>query len=243
MKELRTCVTGKDIERALHSGSLDCKSALKHFPISDCWCWGSTNRSRVRYGKSAAIDTRSSLDLLKCLHQHRFSISSKTTGAPPTYILAPKRKRKTKTKNRKKTPIFIFCYMRANARDSDASRPRREKRGPTRGTVKRYLQQEKALELTADFMVNWIRFETSVDSSQNIKVTHILPVPSRRPPLYPPFLSFQKMYINEDKILKKDKKLRLSLAQKFKRWEKKKRRKRRRMEAPFILVNDDTRET
>jgi hypothetical protein len=26
------------------------------------------------------------------------------------------------------------------------------------------------------------------------------------------------MYINEDKILKKDKKLRLSLAQKFKRW-------------------------
>jgi hypothetical protein len=83
-------------------------------------------------------------------------------GAPPTYILAPKRRRETKTKNRKTTPYFIFCYMRANARLGRVSEPRREKRGPTRGRVKRYLQ-EKTLELTADFMVNWIRFETSVD--------------------------------------------------------------------------------
>ena len=49
-----TCVTGNDIERALHSGSLDCKSAETSPPPISERC--GTNGSRVRYGKSAAID-------------------------------------------------------------------------------------------------------------------------------------------------------------------------------------------
>jgi hypothetical protein len=75
--------------------------------------------------------------------------------------LHPKGGGKLKLKTERRHPI-LFSVICGQMRDLDASRPRREKRGPTRGRVKRYLQ-EKTLELTADFMVNWIRFETSVD--------------------------------------------------------------------------------
>lgn len=51
--------------------------------------------------------------------------------------------------------------MRANAKLGRVSAKERETRPNARQSYKRYLQ-EKALELTADFMVNWIRFETSV---------------------------------------------------------------------------------
>lgn len=95
------------------------------------------------FDSSSSVRSRSSLDLLKCLHQHRFSISwqSKKKGDPPH----SSRKKENETR---RWCVCVCVGLQCSVF----------------GTTQKFKRniQEKALELTADFMVNWIRFETSV---------------------------------------------------------------------------------